>query len=384
MTKEKRVGIFVAVGLLILALGVFLIGENKKFWQRKITYHAVYTDVAGLRPGSPVSMGGVDVGTVSKVRYSDDPKDAHIYVSLEVVRSQAERIRKPVYDESGKKLIRKGTVASIVNKGLLGDKMLELSLAEPGTPVLDPETPIATEEPLDLSQYVAKVDDIVQKANAVLGNLQEATGALADPQFARDLKGTMSSLHDISDGIAHKDGFAHRIVFDKGTADHIDGILVNTQNDTAQLGAVLSDLRDVSQHVRGGPGIAHAVVYDGELSQHASGSLAEIHQDLEQIRKGNGLVHALVYGDTDSQHLMTNMNAMSDDLRAIVSGVKSGKGTLGALLVDPSVYDDLKALLGNTERNQVLRSLVRYSIKQEDQTPAPQTLPKAKDGKDEK
>ncbi len=194
----------------------------------------------------------------------------------------------------------------------------------------------------------------------------------------------MSAIHDISDGVAHKDGFAHRLVFDKGTADHIDGILVNTQNDTAQLGAVLSDLRDVSQHVRGGPGIAHAVVYDGELSQHASGSLAEIHQDLEQIRKGNGLVHALVYGDTDSQHLMTNMNAMSDDLRSIVSGVKSGKGTLGALLVDPSVYDDLKALLGNTERNQVLRSLVRYSIKQEDQTPAPQTLPKAKDGKDEK
>ena len=100
-----------------------------------------------------------------------------------------------------------------------------------------------------------------------------------------------------------------------------------------------------------------------------------MHQDLEQIRKGNGLVHALVYGDTDSTHLMTNVNAMSDDLRAILSGVRQGKGTLGALLVDPSVYDDLKALLGNTERNAVLRALVRYSIKH-DQLAAPQTNPK--------
>src|SRR5262249_26252491 len=51
-------------------------------------------------------------GTVSKVKYSDDPKDPHIYVQLEIVRTQGERIRKPVYDETGKKVIRKGTVAS--------------------------------------------------------------------------------------------------------------------------------------------------------------------------------------------------------------------------------------------------------------------------------
>ena len=41
----------------------------------------------------------------------------------------------------------------------------------------------------------------------------------------------------------------------------------------------------------------HALVYDGEISKNAAGTLAELHQDLEQIRKGNGLVHALVYGD---------------------------------------------------------------------------------------
>jgi len=97
-------------------------------------------------------------------------------------------------------------------------------------------------------------------------------------------------------------------------------------------------------------GLAHAVIYDGELSSNAAGSLAEVHKDLEHIRTGNGLIHALVYGDADSQHLMTNVDAMSDDLRAIVSNVRGGKGTLGALLVDPSIYEDLKNLLGNVDR----------------------------------
>jgi hypothetical protein len=42
---------------------------------------------------------------------------------------------------------------------------------------------------------------------------------------------------------------------------------------------------------------------------------------------------------------------------------------VGALLVDPSVYEDLKAVLGNVERNDVLRALVRYSIKQDEKKP---------------
>jgi phospholipid/cholesterol/gamma-HCH transport system substrate-binding protein len=381
MTKEKRVGIFVAVGLMILSLGIFLIGQNRKFWERKVTYTAVYSNVSGLRPGSPVAMGGVDVGIVSKVKYSENVTDPHIYVSMEIVRGQEERIRRPVYDETGKKIIRKGTVASIVNKGLLGDKMVDLSLGEPGTPLLDPGTPLVTEEPLDLSSYVAKVDEIVQKANSVLSNLQEATGAFSDPTFTQDLKGAVASTRDLLDGIAHKDGFAHRIIFDKQDADRIDGILGNVRGSTAELDAVLADMHDVSLHVRQGPGLAHALVYDGDLSANASNSLAEVHKDLEHIRTGNGLVHALVYGDTDSQHLMTNVDAMSDDLRAIVSNIRGGKGTLGALLVDPSIYEDVKSLVGNVDRNQVLRALVRYSIKQDDLQAGPQALPKAKDEK---
>jgi phospholipid/cholesterol/gamma-HCH transport system substrate-binding protein len=49
--------------------------------------------------------------------------------------------------------------------------------------------------------------------------------------------------------------------------------------------------------------------------------------------------------------------------------MKAGRGTIGALLVDPTVYEDVKSLVGNVERNQVLRALVRYSIKQNEDKP---------------
>ena len=81
---------------------------------------------------------------------------------------------------------------------------------------------------------------------------------------------------------------------------------------------------------------------------------------------------------------MGNINAMSRDLRHIVADVRAGKGTVGALLVDPSVYEDIKMVLGNVDRNKTLRALVRYSIKQDEKAPRvdvadpkPAPIPKA-------
>ena len=78
----------------------------------------------------------------------------------------------------------------------------------------------------------------------------------------------------------------------------------------------------------------------------------------------------MIYGDDSSQAMMSNLNQASADFRQVVSDMRAGKGTLGALLVDPSVYEDLKLMLGNVERNRALRALVRYSIKRDEKSPA--------------
>lgn len=125
----------------------------------------------------------------------------------------------------------------------------------------------------------------------------------------------------------------------------------------------------------------HTLVYDDQLASGTTGTMVELHNSLKALRTGNGLGHAIVYGDDSSQHVMGNMSAMSDDLREIVANIKAGRGTIGALLVDPTVYEDIKSLVGNVERNQVLRALVRYSIKQSEDKPhatvtdAPQPAP---------
>jgi phospholipid/cholesterol/gamma-HCH transport system substrate-binding protein len=353
MNRQMKVGIFVLFGLALCGVAVFLIGDSRRLWEPKVTFRAAFRDVAGLKPGAPVRTGGLDVGSVTAVGHADNAGDTRIYVTLQITKAEAARVRED-------------TTARVANKGLLGDKMIELTVSDGRAPQQDPSKLLRTEEPTDM---FAAANDLAQRVQRVVERIEPLAQSLGDPKFADDIKGSTQDLHMIMDAIAKNDSVAHRLLFDAEEGRKFSQLMTNLNHVTYNLDGVLADTRDVTSHVKNGPGIAHALVYDGEMSRNASGVMAEFHQDMKAIREGNGLAHSLLYGDDKSQHMMTNLNAITDDMRVIVSGVRQGKGTIGALLVDPSVYEDLKSAIGNVERNQVLRALVRYSIKADEQRP---------------
>ncbi len=124
MSRQFKVGLFVILGLFLMMLAVFLIGDTSRLWESKTDYRAAFKDVGGLKPGSPVRMGGLDIGTVLSVGYDKNLGDTRIFVKMAIVREQARRIRGD-------------SIATIGNKGLLGDKMVEISVGSPAQPELD-------------------------------------------------------------------------------------------------------------------------------------------------------------------------------------------------------------------------------------------------------
>ncbi len=346
MSRSLKVGIFVLVGIVLAGIATFLIGDTEQLWNRKVEYGAAFADVAGLKPGSPVSMGGVDIGRVGPVAHSPEVNDRRIYVKLEISRNESVRVLTD-------------TKAQILGKGLLGDKMVDLSTDGKGSP-MPPGGMLPTLEPLDITSALGV---LAGKADRAMTNVEHTTDMLADPKLHDDIVSSLDDLRLVLDGIAHQDTAVHRLLLDPSEGVKLERAIANLEASSEQLNATMLVARDVAEHLKSGPGLAHALVYDGEISQNAAGAVAEVHKDLEAIRTGNGLAHSIIYGDDDTQHVMGNVNAMSDDLRSLVHDVRQGKGTLGALLVDPSVYEDIRALVGNVERNEVLRALVRYSIK---------------------
>ncbi len=359
--RSVNVGVFVVGALVLALLAAFVIGDSRRAWDRKVTLRGRFNDVVGLRTGSAVRMGGIDVGSVTDVSHAEAASDSQIYVTIAVARGDARRVKRD-------------TLMRVVDKGFLGDKMVDLTGGDPDKPPAEDGDFIASEE--DPSGLAKAIDKMTKKADAIMDVVKRTSESLGDPRTAEDIKGSVRSLRAILDGVANeKDGLAHKAVFDPEVGRRVDHILANLDATTANLAAISGDARDVAAHAKSGPGLVHTLVYDEQLGAGVTGTMVELHKSLSALRTGNGLGHAIVYGDDETQHVIGNVSKMTDDLREMIANMKAGRGTIGGLLVDPSVYEDVKALVGNVERNQVLRALVRYSIKQNEQRPPVKDAP---------
>ena len=354
-SRDIKVGIFVALSLVVLAAIVFLIGEERQLFDRHREVKASFKDVKGLSRGSPVRMGGVDIGSVSELGYAKDPKDDTIFVQMSIVESQATRIRQD-------------SIAEVKDKGLLGDKMIVVTVGSPHLPAIPKDGIINTKESSDLEEIIGDLKSSISGAERVINNLEKTTDALADQNFTDDVKKTMAHLGGIMQSMNEGEGYVPRLLNDKEEAARLSGTIAELRVAATELNQLLAGARQVVDRVRTGPGFAHEVFYGESGSQAIAqvGSAAgEVGLALKGIREGRSLVHDVLYEEKSAQ-MVDNMNKATADMSAVMADVRAGKGTLGAFLVDPSVYEDVKMLLGNVGRNRSLKALVRYSIKQDE------------------
>jgi phospholipid/cholesterol/gamma-HCH transport system substrate-binding protein len=355
MKRNIRVGLFVLAGLFFSGLVIFLIGDQRRLFERHVEMTTTFKDVQGLKSGAPIRMGGVDIGQVTEVGYRKDPGDSLIYVKLSVVSTEADRIRTD-------------SVVKVAAKGLLGDKMIEITRGS-GAPA-PRDKPLTSEEPSDM---FGAVGDLAADARGAMKDVRRVTDSLANEQLQSDLRNTVAHINAITKQIAEGDGYPHKLLTDKDESERISNMLRSIDRTANEASAALAEVRMVAARVRSGPGFTHEIIYgEGPQKEVAAFGFAadELGRSLKGIRESDSFVHDALYGGKGSgAKAIDNMVAITDDLRAITAGVRAGKGTVGALLVDPSVYEDMKVVLGNVERNDVLRALVRYSIKQDEKKP---------------
>ena len=153
MSRELKVGLFVLFGLSLTALGVFLIGDTTRMWEARLNYRSAFHDVGGLKPGAPVRMGGLDIGSVVSIGYAHDLGDSRIFVKMSIVRAQAARIRAD-------------SVATVANKGLLGDKLIAISAGSGSASARDANDLIPSQEPADVFAAAQRVAVATQEARS--------------------------------------------------------------------------------------------------------------------------------------------------------------------------------------------------------------------------
>ncbi len=75
-------------------------------------------------------------------------------------------------------------------------------------------------------------------------------------------------------------------------------------------------------------------------------------------------MHAILY-DEEKRKILDNLAEATDDLKNVTEKIVEGEGSLGAIINDPNLYDNLNQLLGGANRSFILRTLIRRSIKQD-------------------
>ncbi len=279
--------------------------------------------------------------------------------------------------------IRTDSQASIVGEGLLGDKYIDISLGSNSRPMVKDGDLLLSNDAVDFTAALASTGDIIDNVNASTESIRALLDGFRKAGGEATVVAAMESIQDIAVEVQKGNGL--QMLLDKQAARDVKDIVSNVKTSSEKLDRDLAAVETLLADLKTNDSLVHALLYGkgGEETVHEAKKLfAEASQIVADVRTEPGFVHNLIY-EKDRGEILANANAASADIKAITSDVKvlvadakTGKGTLGRLLVDPSVYEDLKVLLGNVRRNDAVKALVRYAIEQEDKKSA--EAPKAK------
>lgn len=353
--RERRIiiraGIFVALGLTIAGVVVFLIGKERNLFQAENTYVAAFENVDGLALDSPVRLGGVTVGRVAEISFGKDLSDRRILVKLELGAHFAERVRRD-------------SVARVSMRGVLGDKAVEISLGSAEEPLVPAGGELQTGSSGDISSVLKATGEVIDNAVSITRNLNVGVAAYTGENIQKDVASIISSARGIMEEIQSGKGAAHALIYDRRTAEEIRELVARAASVAAHLDGAIASVDAVLTDIRTGPGSLHALIYDRKVATavtdlgDAADAVAKLIQDARTQR--DGAIYQLVYGD--ARTMLTDLGKAASELKAITERINKGEGSVGGLINDPTVYEDLKEVLGSVKRNWILRELVRASI----------------------
>jgi phospholipid/cholesterol/gamma-HCH transport system substrate-binding protein len=245
------VGMFILLGLLILVMTVFTLGNQKKTFVRTFTLYAVFDNVGGLLKGGNVWLSGVKIGTIKKISFYGDSK---VIVTMNI-------------EQDAESYIHKNAKAKIGSDGLIGNKIVIIYGGDKSVPqvvkgdVLKVENGLSTDDMLaTLQENNKNILQITQDFKSISKKIDHGEGALAtllnDPAIANQLRAstsnlqaTLTNLKTVSEGskavLSNLEGFSKKLVLPGNSVNDIasDTIIYKS------LRATLAELNDASKSV---------------------------------------------------------------------------------------------------------------------------------------
>lgn len=284
---EVKAGIIVLITIGALIWGFYFL-KGKDIFKNEDLYHAVYKRVDGLSESSLVLINGLKIGLVRKVDFISET-DRNIIVTFAVPRDYK---------------IQKNSVAEIFSLDLMGSKGIRINITSDSLFYKPGDTLISLIE-RDLKEQVSaqvlplksKAEDLLKSMDSVMVVIQY----IFNESTRDNLSKTFASIKKTIENLEH-------------SSVALDTLM---QNEKGKLSRIFSNVESITHNLKANNDQLTNVINN---FSNISDSLA----------KSN--IKSTIY----------NANQALTDANLILNKIKSGEGTIGMLLNNDSLYNNLE------------------------------------------
>jgi len=186
-SQKIKIGLFTFLGIAVLVLIIFFIGNKKGLFSSTFTVYGNFKNVNGLQIGNNVRFAGINVGVVQSINIVTD---SSVRVDLTL-------------NNSVKKFIKIDSKMSVGSDGLMGDKLVVIA---PGGITSHEEIAnggkLNSVNPVDVDRIINKLTKVADNAESLTDNLSQIVAKvnngkgsigrlLNNDKIAKDLEGTV-------------------------------------------------------------------------------------------------------------------------------------------------------------------------------------------------
>ncbi|TCC99111.1 MlaD family protein [Pedobacter hiemivivus] len=280
IANETKVGILAAFSITLLIVGYNFLKGNAIFSDETVLY-AKYPRVDGLGVSKPVLINGYQIGRVDQLQLQSD---GSILATLKI---------KGQYD------IPKNSIARLEGTDLLGSKAIVLTLGTGTDYAQDGDF---------LNANVAKglletVQPVQRKAELIIGKMDSiltSVNSILNPNFQKNVDKSFNSIASTLSSL-------------EGTSKKVDNLV---GSESSKISAILANAESISSNLK-------------QNNEKINAILNNIHTITDQVAAAN------------FKQTIENANKAVADLQGIVGKINNGQGTLGLLVNDTKMYENL-------------------------------------------
>ncbi len=289
ITNETKVGVLAAVAIAILIIGYSFLKGNDVFSSEN-EFYATYDRVDGLAVSKPVLVNGYQIGRVSELTLQPN---GQILAQFKIDPEYA---------------IPKNTIAKLESTDLLGSKAIVFELGAGSDFAEDGDTLNANIQ----RNITDQIEPIQKKAEQIIARMDSVLTSVnntLNPEFQRNFDRSFASI-------------ARTLETLEGTSKTVDG-LVTTQG--TKIAGIMSNLESITTNFKNNNAKITTIMSNFEKLS-------------DDVAKAN-------FAQT-----IAEANKAVADLQVIVNKVNTGQGTLGQLINDEKMYNNLNNAAANLDK----------------------------------